>query len=63
MGPIPRSMLRKGRYSHRFYTRSGVVYERSQRTVCTENHHKAYFTIINFPVQILAFILLSVVLL
>ncbi|KAK9803910.1 hypothetical protein WJX72_004019 [[Myrmecia] bisecta] len=32
MGPVPRWMVRKGRYAHRFYTRAGVIYERSART-------------------------------
>lgn len=29
LGPVPEWMLHKGRYSHRFYTRSGLLYERS----------------------------------
>jgi hypothetical protein len=33
LGSVPRWMLRKGRYAHRFYTRSRVLYERSQATV------------------------------
>ena len=33
LGSIPRWMLRKGRYSHRFYTRAGVLYEQSRETV------------------------------
>ncbi len=33
LGPLPQHMVRKGRFSHRFYTRQGVIYERSQRTV------------------------------
>ncbi|KAL0056464.1 hypothetical protein WJX82_011637 [Trebouxia sp. C0006] len=32
LGPLPQHMVRKGRFSHRFYTRQGVIYERSQRT-------------------------------
>ena len=35
LGPLPQHMVRKGRFSHRFYTRQGVIYERSQRTVST----------------------------
>lgn len=34
LGPLPRWMLRKGRYSHRFYTRAGVLYEQARDTVC-----------------------------
>lgn len=33
LGPIPRKMLRNGRYAHRFYTRNGALYEQSTRTV------------------------------
>jgi hypothetical protein len=33
LGPVPRRLLREGRYSHRFYTRSGALFERSTRTV------------------------------
>lgn len=33
LGQLPQHMVRKGRFSHRFYTRQGVIYERSQRTV------------------------------
>ena len=33
LGPLPRWMLRKGRYSHRFYTRAGVLYEQARDTV------------------------------
>ena len=29
LGPMPPWMLRKGRYSHRFYTKAGCVYERT----------------------------------
>ncbi|KAK9841296.1 hypothetical protein WJX74_003374 [Apatococcus lobatus] len=32
LGPLPRWMLRKGRYSHRFYTRAGVLYEQARDT-------------------------------
>ncbi|GIL55001.1 hypothetical protein Vafri_10672 [Volvox africanus] len=32
LGPIPEWMLHKGRYAHRFYTRSGMLYERSPTT-------------------------------
>eukprot|EP00884_Botryococcus_braunii_P011930 jgi/Botrbrau1/20738/Bobra.0058s0066.1 len=32
LGPIPRNLLRRGRYTNRFFTRSGMVYERSART-------------------------------
>ncbi len=33
LGPLPRWMLRKGRYSHRFFTRAGVLYEQARDTV------------------------------
>lgn len=33
LGPLPRWMLRRGRYAHRFFTRGGQIYERSPRTV------------------------------
>lgn len=29
LGPMPPWMVRKGRYSHRFYTRAGILYERA----------------------------------
>lgn len=29
LGPIPEWMLHRGRYAHRFYTRSGMLYERA----------------------------------
>ncbi|GFR50340.1 hypothetical protein Agub_g12549 [Astrephomene gubernaculifera] len=32
LGPIPEWMLHKGRYTHRFYTRSGMLYERASNT-------------------------------
>jgi len=32
LGPMPEWMVRKGRYSHRFYTRSGHLYERNPTT-------------------------------
>ncbi|KAG2490825.1 hypothetical protein HYH03_010746 [Edaphochlamys debaryana] len=32
LGPVPEWMLHKGRYAHRFYTRSGMLYERSATT-------------------------------
>ncbi|GLC52975.1 hypothetical protein PLESTB_000694600 [Pleodorina starrii] len=32
LGPIPEWMLHKGRYAHRFYTRSGMLYERPSTT-------------------------------
>ena len=32
LGPFPGWMLRKGRYSHRFFTKSGQLYERSAVT-------------------------------
>lgn len=33
LGPVPRRLLRAGRFSHRFYTRAGALFERSARTV------------------------------
>ena len=33
LGPVPRWMLRNGRYAHRYYTRNGALYEQSRRTV------------------------------
>lgn len=38
LAPLPEAMIRKGRFSHRFYTRQGHIYERSQRTVCDAAH-------------------------
>lgn len=32
LGPIPKHMLRTGRYAHRFFTKSGHPYERSSAT-------------------------------
>eukprot|EP00798_Chlamydomonas_sp_ICE-L_P020443 gene20443-27232_t len=32
LGPVPSWMVKKGRYSKRFYTRSGQIYERSTHT-------------------------------
>ena len=32
LGPVPEWMLHKGRYAHRFYTRSGMLYERNATT-------------------------------
>jgi dual specificity tyrosine-phosphorylation-regulated kinase 2/3/4 len=32
LGPLPEWMLSRGRYAHRFYTRSGQLYERSAAT-------------------------------
>ncbi len=29
LGPVPEWMLHRGRYAHRFYTRSGMLYERA----------------------------------
>ncbi len=29
LGPMPEWMLHRGRYAHRFYTRSGMLYERA----------------------------------
>ena len=34
LGNIPLDMLQRGRFSHRYFTRSNVVFERSARTVC-----------------------------
>ena len=31
--PVPRRMLRDSRFAHRYYTRSGAVFERSSRSV------------------------------
>ena len=33
LGAVPRRLLRAGRFSHRFYTRAGALFERSSRTV------------------------------
>ena len=33
LGLVPRWMVRRGRYSHRFYTRAGILYERPASTV------------------------------
>jgi hypothetical protein len=33
LGPVPRWMVRRGRYAHRFYTKAGILYERSVRSV------------------------------
>ena len=33
LGEVPQWMIRKGRYSHRYYTRQGLIYERSSSTV------------------------------
>lgn len=32
IGAIPQWMVRKGRYGHKFYTKSGLIYERSPQT-------------------------------
>eukprot|EP00891_Asterochloris_glomerata_P002378 jgi/Astpho2/2378/Aster-05636 len=32
LGEVPQWMIRKGRYSHRYYTRQGLIYERSSST-------------------------------
>ena len=33
LGPVPQRLLSQGRYTHRFYTRSGALFERNSRTV------------------------------
>ena len=33
LGPLPRHLLREGRYAQRFYTRSGALFDRNPRTV------------------------------
>lgn len=33
LGPLPRHMLREGRYAQRFYTRSGALFDRNPRSV------------------------------
>ena len=33
LGPVPRWMVRRGRYAHRFYTKAGILYERSAKSV------------------------------
>ena len=33
LGAVPRRLLRAGRFSHRFYTRAGALFERSSHTV------------------------------
>ena len=33
LGPVPDRMLSQGRYTHRYYTRSGALFERNPRTV------------------------------
>lgn len=33
LGPVPQRLLSQGRYTHRFYTRSGALFERNARTV------------------------------
>ncbi len=35
LGPVPQRLLSQGRYTHRFYTRSGALFERNSRTVWT----------------------------
>ncbi|KAK9821720.1 hypothetical protein WJX81_003748 [Elliptochloris bilobata] len=32
LGPVPRRLLRAGRFSHRFYTRAGALFERSAQS-------------------------------
>ena len=33
LGPVPQRMLRDSRFAHRYYTRSGALFERSPRSV------------------------------
>ena len=33
LGAVPQRLLSQGRYTHRFYTRSGALFERNARTV------------------------------
>ena len=33
LGPMPCEMRAQGRFSHRYYTRSGAIYQRQGRTV------------------------------
>ena len=33
LGPVPQRLLNQGRYTHRFFTRSGALFERNSRTV------------------------------
>lgn len=33
LGPVPRALMREGRYSQRYYTRSGALFDRNPRTV------------------------------
>lgn len=33
LGPVPERLLREGRYAHRYYTRSGALFDRNPRTV------------------------------
>ena len=33
LGPVPQRLLSQGRYTHRFYTCSGALFERNARTV------------------------------
>ena len=33
LGAVPRRMLRDSRFAHRYYTRSGAIFERSPRSV------------------------------
>ena len=45
LGPVPRALMREGRYSQRYYTRSGALFDRNPRTVrllsqpCTSKPH------------------------
>ncbi|BDA40915.1 probable dual specificity tyrosine-phosphorylation-regulated kinase at C-terminar half [Coccomyxa sp. Obi] len=32
LGPVPRALMREGRYSQRYYTRSGALFDRNPRT-------------------------------
>ena len=33
LGPVPQRLLAQGRYTHRYYTVSGALFERNPRTV------------------------------
>ena len=41
LGPVPRWMVRRGRYAHRFYTKAGILYERSAKSVRTKHMNPA----------------------
>ena len=42
LGPIPAHLLQRGRFSHKYFTRQGEIYERSRRTVSKEGSWLAY---------------------